>query len=798
MQASLTSTAPSAPAPQAPRRTGAEAWDVLDDPPEWATFGREVEPAPRETPGENYPPGRWKSNVVVEGMHCAACALNLEAALKQVDGVLDAEVSAATLRASVVWDAARTQPSRWFAAAAKSGYSLIPASDAEARLQRRGIARTAFYRLLVAGFCMMQVMMYAYPAYITAPGEMSGDAVALMRWASWMLSLPVLLFSCAPFFSSAWRDLRARRVGMDLPVALGMLITFAVSSAATFDPAGPMGDEVYFDSFTMFVFFLLAGRWLEARMRDRTAGALEALINRLPDSVDRLAANGAFERVAARRLVVGDVVRVLPGEAFPGDGAIVSGSTSTDEALLTGESRPVVKARGESVLAGSHNLSEAVQVRIAALGDTTRFAQIVRLMTQASVEKPRLARLADRIARPFLVMVLLAAASALALWWSSDPGKAWMAAVAVLIVTCPCALSLATPAAMLASAGKLAREGVLTRRLQALESLATIDLVVLDKTGTLTEGALALDRVQCREGLLPGDVSELGAAIAAQSLHPVARGLAAGWAARNRHAPGYEVLQLTEHAGLGLEAHLIRKGESPACARTFRLGSAAFCEVQALAGDEAQVHLRGDEGWLASFAMVEQLRGDAKPAVEALAALGIEVRLLSGDRSRTVRRIADAIGIANAQGDCRPEDKLHRIAAWQATRRVAMVGDGLNDGPVLARADASFAFGQAAPLAQGSADFLVPGGALMAIPTTIAQARRTLAVVRQNLLWAAAYNATCVPLALAGLLPAWLAGLGMAASSLVVVANALRLSRDPVGAARRSTNQATLPQATAS
>ncbi|RYY57430.1 MAG: cation-transporting P-type ATPase, partial [Comamonadaceae bacterium] len=317
-------------------------------------------------------------------------------------------------------------------------------------------------------------------------------------------SLPVLVFSCSPYFASAWRDLRAGRIGMDLPVALGLAITFAVSSAGTFDPAGPLGREVYFDAFTMFVFFLLTGRWLESRLRDRTAGALEALMNRLPDSVERRAADGVFRRVAVRRLAAGDVVRVLPGEAFPADGTVVAGNTAADEALLTGEARPVPRPCGSAVLAGSHNLDAVVEVRIDAVGPATRFAQIVALMERASLDKPRLARLADRVARPFLVAVLLAALLAFALWWSVDPGRALMAAVAVLIVTCPCALSLATPAAMLASAGALARGGLLVRNLQALEALASVDTLVFDKTGTLTHDTPRLDRVYCRKGLRPG------------------------------------------------------------------------------------------------------------------------------------------------------------------------------------------------------------------------------------------------------------------------------------------------------
>jgi P-type Cu2+ transporter len=770
MQAALASLSPLSPvSPQSSFAPLAdERWQMLDDPAEWLEFGQLAE--------GDASAGQWDSRVVVEGMHCAACAFTVEAALRKVPGVVEAQVNAASGRARVVWSAAVTRPSHWFEACAAAGYPLLPAGSQFAAAQRSRDLRMALWRWLVSGFCMMQVMMYAYPAYIARPGDMTADAAQLLRWASWVLTLPVVLFSCGPFFRSAWRDLRAGRVGMDLPVAFGVLVTFAVSSAATFDAGGPLGREVYFDSLTMFVFFLLTGRWFEARLCDRTAGALEALMNRLPDSIDRLAPDGTWTRVAVRRLAVDEVVRVRPGEAFPADGMVIEGDTSADEALLTGESRPVPRPCGDRVLAGSHNLSAVVQVRIESVGEGTRFAQIVRLMESAASRKPRLALLADRVARPFLVAVLASAALAAVFWWPTDAGKALMVAVAVLIVTCPCALSLATPAAMLASAGALARGGVLTSNLQALEALATVDTVVFDKTGTLTGDIPRLERVYCRQGLRPGDALEMAAALAAQSLHPVARALVNAWQAQFRAPPDWTVERTTETAGLGLEGVLRRPRASARTGRRARLGSSTFCNVEPLEIDTAQVHLSDDQGWIASFVLAEELRPDAAAAVAALRAQGLTVRLLSGDRDSAAKEIAARAGIDFAQGGCTPEDKLDVLWRLQAEgRQIAMVGDGLNDGPSLARANASFAFGRAVPLSRARADFVVPGDRLASIPEAIAQARKTLRVVRQNLFWAAGYNALCVPLAVVGWLPAWLAGLGMAASSLVVVLNAARV-----------------------
>lgn len=752
-------------APTVPAKAAALA--MLDDPNEWSAFSRPVAQQP----------ACWESSVVFEGMHCAACALTIEDALRRVPGVLTADVSAASHRGRVVWSDQAVKPSGWMQAAARAGYPAVPASDAFANDRRRVETRKALWRLGVAGMCMMQVMMYAWPAYTAKAGDLAPDMAHLLRWASWVLSLPVLLFSCLPFFRSALRDLRHRRISMDMPVALGMGITFAVSSLGTFEPGGIFGAEVYFDSFTMFVFFLLTGRWLELRLRDRTAGALEALMNRLPDTVERRNAEGAFERVAVRRLGVGDVVRVLPGEAFPADGTVLEGSTLADESLLTGESRPLLRQKNSLVIAGSHNLSAPVVVRVELVGSQTRFAQIVALMESASASKPQLAQLADRIAKPFLVFVLLAAGAASAYWWPRDPGHALMVAVAVLIVTCPCALSLATPAAMLASAGALARSGVLVRRLQALETLAGVDTVVFDKTGTLTRDAFALGEVRVRAGVSKEDALAMACALAQHSLHPVSRALAA--AGQGNVAPeSWRAQEVEETAGQGVSGHLWMAGK-PMLGMRARLGSARFCGVAAPATAALHACLSDERGWLATFELQEDLRPDAQATVAALTAQGLKVHLLSGDVAESANRVAQQAGILHSQGGCTPQDKLAFLRDLQARgHQVAMVGDGLNDGPVLAGAHVSFAFGQAVPLAQAQADLVVLGDRLATVAQTLMQARRTFGIVRQNLWWAALYNAVCIPLAIVGWLPAWLAGLGMALSSLLVVVNALRLSRD--------------------
>ncbi|MDH5204497.1 MAG: cation-translocating P-type ATPase [Hylemonella sp.] len=741
---------------------------LLDDPQEWAAFSRELD-------GEGQ---RWESHVVIEGMHCAACALTVEDALRAVPGVASASVSAGSQRARLVWSANEVMPSQWMRAVQSSGYRAVPANDAFANQRRRQETRKALWRWLVAGLCMMQVMMYAWPAYVAAPGDLSAEMEQLLRWASWVLTLPVIIFSCGPFFSNAWRDIAQRRVSMDLPVALGIVITFAVSTAGTFEPAGIFGAEVYFDSLTMFVFFLLTGRWLELRLRDRTAGALDAVMNRLPDGVLRRNAAGEFERVPVRRLQLGDLVRILPGEVIPADGVVLEGRTQVDEALLTGESRPVARGPDSRLIAGSHNLAAVVLMRIESIGKQTRFAQIVALMEQAASSKPRLALQVDRLARPFLLGVLLAAGGAAAFWWRQDPGHALMVAVAVLVVTCPCALSLATPAAMLATAGALARQGVLVRRLGALESLAEIDTIIFDKTGTLTRDAMVLGRIRTREGVTPDQALAMAATLARHSLHPVSRALAAAAATRGLSS-GWQADELHEVPGQGVQAQLRAEHGAPARAGELKLGSARFCGLEAApAPDASQVHLTDGQGWLASFELHEDLLADASATLAQLRAMGIGLHLLSGDSAQAVQRVADPLGMADARGGCTPRDKLDFMqAAQREGKKVAMVGDGLNDGPVLAAAHVSFAVGRAVALAQAQADFVALGEKLSVVAQTVQRARMTLRIVRQNLRWAVGYNLVCVPLAVAGWMPAWLAGLGMASSSLVVVLNALRLAQ---------------------
>jgi Cu2+-exporting ATPase len=587
-----------------------------------------------------------------------------------------------------------------------------------------------------------------------------------------------MAFSATPYLAGAWRALRTRTIGMDVPVALGVVITFVASTGATFDPGGIFGHEVYFDSLTMFVTFLLGARWLELRARQGAAASLERAMARLPETAWRLADDGSVAVVSVLRLHVGDRVRVPLGQAFPADGVVELGQTEADESLLSGESAPVPKHVGDAVVAGSTNVGAPVQVRVQRIGGDTRLETIVSMMRSALTQRPALARVADRWAAPFLWVVLLLAAGAAAAWSVIDPSRAVWVAVSVLIVTCPCALSLAAPATLVAAARGLLRRGVLLQRLDAIEVLATARHFFFDKTGTLTE-----DRLQCSAVHLSPAAMALGdtearlqavaASLAAWSSHPVSRALAdaATGAADAAADPQAALHDVHEVAGQGVQG-------TDAQGRVWRLGRAVWVDGCAVVSEDSSAVLGCDGQWRAAFVLQEVLREGAAQALQALRADGVRLHLLSGDRAARVQALAARLGLDEVTAAATPEAKLAAVAALQQEgERVVMIGDGVNDAPVLARADASLAMGQGALVARSHADAVITSSQLGDVVRARRSSQRALRIVRQNLLWAAGYNALCIPLALAGLLPPWAAGLGMATSSLLVVLNALRAAR---------------------
>ncbi|MEO5733837.1 MAG: cation-translocating P-type ATPase [Rubrivivax sp.] len=753
---------------------------VLDDPIEFDHCSRWLQ-GPR---GERLA----ESVLQLGGLHCAACSSMIESALLRLPGVRAAQVGSAASLATVRWDPSATRLSLLIDAVVRAGYSAVPDAAAPARALRQHLQRKALWQLFVAAFCAMQIMMLATPSYVAAPGDLQPDVRQLLNLASWLLSLPVLVFSAAPFFRAAWVALQQRRVNMDVPVALGVAITFIASTGAAFDPGGVFGQEVYFDSMAMFLSFLLGARYLELRARHAAAQSLEAELARLPETAERMEADGSTLSVSLKRLQPGDRIRVPVGAAFGADGVIEAGSTRVDESMLTGEARAVLRSTGDEVIAGSLNLEAAVRVRVVRVGADTRLRHIVSMMQSAMTQRPAVARMADRWAAPFLWAVLLLAAGAAAVWSLIDPGKALWVAVSVLIVTCPCALSLAAPATLVAAARGLAQRGVLLQRLDALEALARVQQVCFDKTGTLTDGqpqwcATQLSpagRARFRpaaEGGNPDAESAAlhrAAALASASSHPLSRALvmAAGVATRSTPGPA-AACDAVETAGLGLSA-------VDAEGHTWQLGSGRWVAgPDADAADaDAHVALGCDGALLATFAFEEAVRPDAAATVRALRDSGVRVTLLTGDRASRASALATRLQIDEVCAAASPADKLAVLARAQAGGRcVAMVGDGINDAPVLARADVSLAMGQGALIARSQADAVITSNRLSDLLGARATAIKAMTIVRQNFVWAGLYNLCSIPLALAGLLPPWAAGLGMAGSSLVVIGNALRAAR---------------------
>ena len=742
-------------------RSAAPQLAVLDDDVELARFTREAMAPGGQRIAE--------SSLRIGGMHCAACATTIEDALRRLDGVVDAQVSAAAQCATVQWDAERTRPSALVSAIVHAGYEAVPDTAAGARRMRRKESRDALWRLFVAAFCAMQVMMLATPSYVSGAGRLAPDLKQLLDWGSWLLTLPVMLFAARPFFAGAWRSLRGGRIGMDVPAALGMLVAFVASSGAAFDPRGLFGSEAYFDSLTMFVSFLLAGRYLEMRARHRAESSLEDSIGRLPETAWREDADGSVSAVSVLRLQPGDIVRVPVGQSFCADGVITQGETRADEALLSGESAPVDKTIGDAVVAGSMNLGAPVAMRVDRIGADTRFEAIVAMMRAARTQRPAALHGGDRWAAPFLWTVLLLAGGAAAAWSVIDPARAVWVAVSVLIVTCPCALSLAAPSALLSAATAMARRGVLLRRIEAIEGLARMQTLFIDKTGTLTETqrqGVQMVRIDHSERWSDAALRGVAASLGAWSTHPLARGLAL-----ENEGSGTAWHELRETPGQGMQ------GRAPD-GSIWRLGKAPVMPVAANEVDDVETWLSRDGIAVARFRFVEALRADAVTAVRALQRDGVRVVLLSGDAASRVARVARLLDLSDYQGSLTPQGKLAAVRAAQARgERVAMIGDGVNDAPVLALADTSLAMGEGAQIARTQADGVLLSNTLQDVVRARALARRTQRVVRQNFAWAAIYNAACVPLALVGWLPPWAAGLGMATSSLVVVLNSLRLAR---------------------
>jgi len=728
----------------------------------------------------------YEASLLLEGLTCGACAWLVESWLRRQTNVTDMAVNYATQRARVAWRGSEGALRDVLAAVDALGYGAHVYDPAQREALLRRETRTLLVRMGVALLAMMQVMMLATPAYLGEAIEPSYQR--LLDGAALLLTLPVVLYCALPFYRGAWRSLRAGRPGMDVPVTLGIVGAFAASVWALVTGHG----AVYFDSITMFAALLLVARYADGLARAKAAAAIERVARDLPPTALRLPrypGSADAETVAAHALAAGDVIRVDPGATVAADGVVVAGESTVEEALLTGEARPLAKGPGASVLAGSVNRGNPLFVRASATGPATALASLTRLVERAAESRPHAVTLAETVAAWFVTGLLVVAAAAGAFWWHHDASRALEIVFAVLVVSCPCALSLATPAAMAFATGTLGRHGVVAARGNALETLARVTDVVLDKTGTLTAGRPRLVETRL-EGAADGDAClRVAAALEDGMTHPVATALRAAARGHARavatgvavsHGDGVSGSVDGVHYRLGRPAWAFaRPRRDDAVTVPSRAASRTAAAADAADADRTLVALADDRGPIALFVLDDAVRPTAGDLVARLQARGLRVALVSGDRAGAVTRIAAATGIADAHAEVRPDAKRAFVRARQARGAVvAMIGDGINDAPALAQADVSIAFGDASALTRWTADLVVVGDDdLRRIDRAFGLARRTLAVVRQNLAWALGYNAIAVPLAVAGLVSPLVAAAGMSLSSLLVVANALRLAR---------------------
>lgn len=706
-----------------------------------------------------------EASLVIEGITCAACVWLLENHIKGIPGVEKAHVNLTNHRARINWDQTKTPISTLLSEIYRIGYQAHPYHpDKEEQLLEQEHKR-ATRRLGIAGIGMMQTMMLAVALYGGALQGIDNQYVTFIRWASLVIATPVVIYAARPFFIAALRDLKTRHLTMDVPVSLAIGGAYLASVWATITNSG----EVYYDSVTMFTFFLLIGRFLEMQARHRTGRAGNSLLNLLPASALRII-EGEEQLVPVNDLKTGDTVIVRPGHTIPSDGLIIAGNSSVDESALTGEYLPIRKKVDDQVVGGTINVENPITIKIIQTGSDTQLSAIVRLLERAQEEKPQVAKIADKVASYFVAAVLITATCVGVGWWMVEPAHAFWITLSVLVVTCPCALSLATPTALTAATGTLRQNGLLITRGHVLESLASATHIVFDKTGTLTEGNLSLQEVLPLAEHSEDECIKIAAAIEKHSEHPIAK-------AFHEQAGQLNATDIQNQVGQGLEGVIGNQ--------RYRIGKPEFaaqiCEsgLPALPKTSGQwLLLCNQKSALAWFRLNDLIRPEAQQTIRGLQALGLECEMLTGDNSSAVQEVATHLGINSAISGVSPEQKLLHVKQLQEKgAQVVMVGDGINDIPVLAGAQTSIAMGGATDLAKTNADGVLISHDLLRLIDGILLARKTKKVIKQNLIWSLCYNLMALPLAAFGFIAPYMAALGMSASSLVVVGNAMRLNR---------------------
>jgi len=721
---------------------------------------------------ENVPGDIKEVSLILEGIVCAACIWLNENHLNALSGVIEANINYSNHRARIRWDNNKIKLSEILESIRRIGYLAHPYDPNQQQKIIERERKQHIKRLGLAGVLGMQIMILAVAMYSGEWWGMDEIFKQSFRWISLAITIPILLFSSQVFFRAALRNIRNLRVGMDVPVSLGIGIAFIASVVNTVQGSG----AVYFDSVAMFTFFLLSARYFEMSARKRSCEASEAVLNLQPAIATRLTKENKHETVAVADLAIDDRVLVKPGENIPVDGLIIEGTSGVNESLITGESMPVTKSVNDTVIGGSINTESPLIIKVKSIGDDTVLASIQKLIHKAQLTKPAIARLADKVAAIF-VGVILCIATLVALYWYQTDAEQWVAiTIATLVVTCPCALSLATPTALTAANSQLTKLGLLPTNAEALETFARTTDFVFDKTGTLTEG-----RLQLVKTLVTGDQSEqeylqIAAALESSSEHPVAKCLV-----ESAGETSIQANHLINVAGSGVNGIIGNTqwviGNVSYIEELFHTKISTTMLAEHQLNNLSLVALASENKIHAVFAFNDVIRTEAKALIEQLKSAGKNIFLMTGDHENSAERIAHELGIDNVAANLKPENKLSRVRALQQRGAiVAMTGDGINDAPVLAGANVSIAMASGTQLAATHADMILLSNNIGHLYSGFQIARKTLRIIRQNLFWAIAYNIIAVPAAAMGYIDPWLAALGMSASSLIVVINALRIS----------------------
>lgn len=690
----------------------------------------------------------------IDGINCAACGWLIERQLSKIVGIKQVSVNVSARRALVSWYPEHSKLSHILKHIERIGYHALPfqPDQHEALYQKQ---HKHFLRQLgLSGLFSMQVMMLAIGQYFDWFGAIDTQTKDYFDWLSLLLTLPIVTYAATGFYRSAYLALAARTVNMDVPISLAIVLTFAASTYATVSGQG----QVYFESISMFVFLLLISRYSEHRSRQQATQMSANMHKYVPVSAELLE-NGQTRTIAAKQVQVGQQVQVKSGQTVPVDGRIISGQGLLEESMLTGEFAPVAKGVGDTVFGGSLNHEGSFVLQVDKPLKQALISQILQMQEQALGNKPRIALLADRLAQYFVFFVLLVAAGSYGFWTSQgNPDALWIA-VAVLVATCPCALGLATPSALSCALAHLNRQGILLKRSDALEQLTQIDTLLLDKTGTLTNGRFSIQRIRLAAGQSIPDILSIAAALERHSEHPIAQAFLP-------FANQQQAREVKIHTGKGIQGKIDQ--------HEYKVGSPAFCQLPALHGN---VYLTRNGQLLASFVLSDQLKSEAKPVLQTLPQVQpMHISLLSGDQPQQVKHIAEQLGIKDSHACQQPQDKLAQVQRYQQQgKQVLMLGDGVNDAPVLAAADVSMAVVNASDLAKNAADICLLKQDLNALPLLFTTANRCKRKIQQNLAWALGYNLLVLPLAISGWLTPWMAVVGMSASSILVVSNSSRL-----------------------